>query len=57
MGLIFPLEPSDLVNFLLNLETLEVVKFWLMTLERAVYIVFPSSRNAVLTLEKQYMPM
>jgi hypothetical protein len=53
MGLISPLQPSDLVNFLLDLEALEVVKFWLMTLERAVHIVFPSSRNAILTLEKQ----
>jgi len=53
MCLIFPLQPSNLVDFLLNLETLEVVEFWLMALERAVYIVFPTPRNAVLALENK----
>jgi hypothetical protein len=57
MWLIFPLEPSNLVNFLLYLETLEVVKLWFMALERAVHIVFSSPRNAVFALEQKQMPV
>lgn len=34
-------QPSDLVDFLFNLQTLQVVKVRLMALERAVDIVLP----------------
>lgn len=34
-------QPSDLVDFLLYLQTLQVVKVRLVTLERAVDIVLP----------------
>jgi hypothetical protein len=53
MGLIFPLQPPDFVDLLLNLETLEVVELWLVALERAVHIVFPSPRNAILALKEK----
>jgi hypothetical protein len=53
MCLVFPLQPSDFVDLLLNLETLEVVEFWLVALERAVHIVFPSPRNAILALKEK----
>jgi len=56
MWLIFPLEPPNLVNFLLYFETLEVVKLWFVALERAVHIVFSPSRNAVFALEQKQMP-
>lgn len=55
MWLVSPLEPPDLVNFLLYLKTLEVVKLWFMALERAVHIVFSSSRNAIFALEQKQM--
>lgn len=34
-------QPSDFVDFLFDLQTLQVVKVWLVTLERAVDIVLP----------------
>lgn len=34
-------QPSDLVDFLFNLQTLQVVKVWLVALERTVDIVLP----------------
>ena len=56
MWLIFPLEPPNLVNFLLYFKTLEVVKLRFMALEGAVHIVFSSSRNAVFALEQKQIP-
>lgn len=34
-------QPSDLVDLFFNLQTLQVVKVWLMALESAVDIVLP----------------
>ena len=36
------LDPADLVNFLFNLQALEIIKFWLVALEGAVDIVVAS---------------
>ncbi len=39
------LDPADLVDLFLNLQTLEVVKLRLMTLKRAVHIVVTSEHR------------
>lgn len=39
MGGISSLQPSYFVDFLLNFQTLQVVKLGLMTLERAVHVI------------------
>ena len=46
MSRIGPLQPPDLVDLLLDLQGLEVVKLWLVTLERAIHIVLPTARQA-----------
>lgn len=53
MGWILSLEPSDLVDLLLNLQTLQVVELRLMALERAVHIVLSSFRDGSLGLEAE----
>ena len=39
MGGVAPFEPANLVDLLLDVETLEVIELWLVTLEGAVDVV------------------
>lgn len=45
-------KPFDLVDLLLNLQTLQVVKLRLVALECAVNIVLPSTLGLALTLQE-----
>lgn len=46
-------EPFDLVDLLLNLQTLQVVKLRLVALEGAVNIVLPSTLGLALALDEE----
>lgn len=45
-------KPSYLVDLLLNLQTLQVVKLWLVALEGAVDIILSSPVGLALTLQR-----
>lgn len=49
---VFLWQPADLVDLLLDLQTLQVVELGLVALKSAVNIVLPSSVWLVLTLKK-----
>ena len=40
MGLVFSFKPFNLIYFFLNLQALQIIKFWLVTLERTVHSIF-----------------
>ena len=50
MGWIFPLQPPNFVDLLLDLETLQVVELWLVALEGAVDVVLAPAGSAALGL-------
>ena len=47
VGWVGPFEPPDLVDLLLDLQRLQVVEFWLVTLEGAIHIVLPTTLQPV----------
>lgn len=54
VGCILLRKPSDFVDLLLNLQTLQVVKLWFVALECAVNIVLSSTLRLALTLWEKH---
>lgn len=54
VGCILLRKPSDFVDLLLDLQTLQVVKLWFVALECAVNIVLSSTLRLALTLQEKH---
>lgn len=54
VGCVLLREPSDFVDLLLDLQTLQVVKLWFVALECAVNIVLSSTLRLALTLWEKH---
>lgn len=53
MGMVSSRQPPDLIDFLLDLQTFEIIKLWFVTLEGTVHVVFAATYFTVFALWKR----